>query len=114
MAFAALRVLRKQVDVVCFVSGHGESIPEGPPHFHYSHVETLKGHEVPGAGDILQGEPDGLDRLQLAMTTLGYTVRPIVPTTLSAIPGDCNVVAEIGPRRAYPPGEAARLSDYLA
>ena len=114
MAFAALRVLQKQVDVVCFVSGHGEVIPEGPPHFHYSHVETLKGHEVPGAGDILEGEPDGLDRLQLAMTTLGYTVRPIVPTTLSAIPGDCNVVAEIGPRRAYPPGEAARLSDYLA
>jgi hypothetical protein len=114
MAFAALRVLQKQVDVVCFVSGHGEVIAEGPPHFHYSHVETLKGHEVPGAGDILQGEPDGLDRLQLAMTTLGYTVRPIVLTTVSAIPGDCHVVAEIGPRRAYLPGEAARLSDYLA
>jgi ABC-type uncharacterized transport system involved in gliding motility auxiliary subunit len=114
MAFAALRVLKKQVDVVCFVSGHGEVVAEGPPHFHYSHVETLKGHEVPGAGDILQGEPDGLDRLQLAMATLGYTVRPIVLTTLSAIPSDCNVVAEIGPRRAYTPGEAARLSDYLA
>jgi hypothetical protein len=113
MAFAALRVLNKQVDIVCFVSGHGEVIPEGPPHFHYSHVETLKGHEVPGAGDILQGEPDGLDRLQLAMTTLGYTVRPIMLTTPSAIPGDCNVVAEIGPRRAYLPGEAAKLSDYL-
>ena len=114
MAFAALRVLKKQVDVVCFVSGHGEVVAEGPPHFHYSHVETLKGHEVPGAGDTLQGEPDGLDRLQLAMATLGYSVRPIVLTTLSAIPGDCNVVAEIGPHRAYAPGEAARLSDYLA
>jgi hypothetical protein len=114
MAFAALRVLKKQVDVVCFVSGHGEVVAEGPPHFHYSHVETLKGHEVPGAGDILQGEPDGLDRLQLAMATLGYTVRPIVLSTLSAIPADCNVVAEIGPRHAYLPEEAARLSDYLA
>jgi gliding motility-associatede transport system auxiliary component len=114
VAFAALRVLKKQVDVVCFVSGHGEVIAEGPPHFHYSHVETLKGHEVPGAGDTLQGEPDGLDRLQLAMATLGYSVRPIVLTTLSAIPADCNVVAEIGPHRAYAPGEAARLSDYLA
>ena len=96
------------------MTGHGEVVAEGPPHFHYSHVETLRGHEVPGAGDLLQGETDGLDRLQLAMTTLGYTVRPIVLTTMSAIPGDCNVVAEIGPRHAYLPEEAARLSDYLA
>src|SRR4029078_11653485 len=95
-----LRVLKKQVDVVCFVSGHGEVVAEGPPHFHYSHVETLKGHDVPCAGDSLQGEPDGLDRLQLAMATLGYTVRPIVLTTLSPIPVGCNVVAEIAPARA--------------
>ncbi len=66
MAFATLRVLKKKVDVVCFVTGHGESVPEGPPHFHYSHVETLRGHETPGAGDLLQGDTDGLDRLQLA------------------------------------------------
>ena len=69
---------------------------------------------MPGAGDLLQGETDGLDRLQLALTTLGYTVRAIAPATLSAIPPDCSVVAEIGPRRAYAPGEAALLSDYLA
>jgi hypothetical protein len=81
MAYAALRALKMQVDVVCFVTGHGESIAEGPPHFHYSHVETLKGHEVPGAGDVLQGETDGLDRLQLAVTSLGYTVRPLMLAT---------------------------------
>ena len=113
MAYAALRVLKKQVDVVCFVTGHGESVPAGPPHFHYSHVETMRGHEVPGAGDLLQGETDGLDRLQLAVTTLGYTVRSIAPATLSAIPPDCSVVAEIGPRHAYAPGESAMLSTYL-
>src|SRR5262249_8389554 len=39
MAYAALRVLRKEVDVVCFVTGHGETVAEGAPHFHYSHVE---------------------------------------------------------------------------
>jgi ABC-2 type transport system permease protein len=114
MAYAAMRTLKEQVDVVCFVTGHGESIPEGPPHFHYSHVETLKGHEVPGAGDVLQGAPDGLDRLQLALTLLGYNVKPIMPATLTAIPQDCAVVAEIGPRGAYPPGEASLLSRYLA
>ena len=114
MAFAALRVLKKKDDVICFVTGHGESIPEGPPHFHYSHVETLRGHEMPGAGDLLQGATDGLDKLQLALTTLGYVVRAIAPTTLSDIPSDCRVVAEIGPRHAYAPGEASLLSDYLA
>jgi ABC-2 type transport system permease protein len=113
MAFAILRVLKRRVDVICFLTGHGESVPEGPPHFHYSHVETLRGHETPGAGDLLQGATDGLDKLQLAVTTLGYTVRTIAPTTLSAIPSDCSVVAEIGPRHAYVPGEAALLTDYL-
>ena len=114
MAFATLRVLKKKVDVVCLITGHGESVPEGPPHFHYSHVETLRGHETPGAGDLLQGETDGLDRLQLALTTLGYTVRAIALTSFSAVPPDCSVVAEIGPRHAYAPAEAALLSDYLA
>jgi hypothetical protein len=114
MAFATLRVLKQKVEVVCFVTGHGESVPAGLPHFHYSHVETLRGHEMPGAGDLLQGETDGLDRLQLGLTTLGYTVRPIAPATLSAIPSDCSVVAEIGPRQAYAAGEARVLSMYLA
>src|ERR1700731_1785375 len=33
IAFATLRVLKKKVDVVCFVTGHGESVPVGPAHF---------------------------------------------------------------------------------
>ena len=44
----------------------------GPPHFHYSHIETLRGRDT-GRGDLLQGDTDGLDRLELALTTLGYT-----------------------------------------
>ena len=50
----------------------------------------------------------------LRLTTLGYTVRAIALTSLSAVPPDCSVVAEIGPRHAYAPAEAALLSDYLA
>jgi ABC-2 type transport system permease protein len=114
MAFATLRALKKKVDVICFVTGPGESVAEGPPHFHYSHIETLRGHETPGAGDLLQGETDGLDRLQLGLTALGYTVRAIALAKLSAVPPDCSVVAEVGPRHAYAPAEAALLSDYLA
>jgi ABC-2 type transport system permease protein len=114
MSYAVLRVLRKRVDTLCLVTGHGESVSATPAHFHYSHLETLKGHDVPGAGDVLVGERDGLDRLQLAVTALGYTLRPIAPTAMTAIPGDCVVVADIGPRRAYAPGEAGLLAAYLA
>jgi hypothetical protein len=114
IAYAALRVLKQSVDVVCFVTGHGESFPEAPAHFHFSHVESLRGHNMPGAGDILVGDPAGVDRLQLAITTVGYAVRRIVPATLTRIPEDCVVVAEIGPRRPHAPGEAKLFADYLA
>jgi len=114
LAYAAQRVLKERVDTVCFVTGHGETYRPTPPHFHYSHVETLRGHDVPGAGDILVGEPADLDRLQLALTEIGYDTRGIVPASTGAIPADCAVVAEIGPRTAFAAGEAELLVNYLA
>ena len=45
LGYAALRVLRKRVEACCFVTGHGETFRPLPSHFHFSHVETLKGHE---------------------------------------------------------------------
>jgi hypothetical protein len=114
LAYAAQRVLKERVETVCFVTGHGETYSPTPPHFHYSHVETLRGHDVPGAGDILVGEPADLDRLQLALTEIGYDTRGIVPASTGAIPADCAVVAEIGPRTALAAGEADLLAKYLA
>jgi hypothetical protein len=114
MAYAALRVLKKQAQTVCFVTGHGEAFSATPPHTHYSHVETLSGHDVPGSGDVVVGARDGLERLQLAVTTFGYEARAIVPAASPAIPPDCTVVADMGPRSAYAPGEAALLANYLA
>jgi ABC-2 type transport system permease protein len=114
LAYAALRALKKQADTVCFVTGHGEGFSPTPAHVHYSHLETLRGHDVPGAGDVLVGAPDGLDRLQLALTTLGYTLRAVVPATAATVPAECAVLADIGPRSAYAPGEARLLSSFLA
>ena len=113
LAYATLRALKQQADTVCFVTGHGEGFSGSPAHVHYSHLETLQGHDVPGAGDVLVGPPDGLDRLQLALTTLGYTVRAIAPASSTAVPAECAVVAEIGPRSPYAPGEASLFSSYL-
>ncbi len=114
MAYASLRVLRQRSDTVCFVGGHGEGVPDPSTHPHFSHIETLQGHDIPGAGDVLVAQPSGLDQLQLALTTIGYTVRTILPATLTDVPGDCSLVADIGPRQPYAPGEAKVLARYLA
>lgn len=114
LAFAALRALKQRVETVCFVTGHGETFRPTQAHFHYSHVETLKGHDVPGAGDILVAEPADLDRLLLGLTEIGYETRGIAPAAENAIPADCSVVADIGPRTGFTAGEAALFVKYLA
>jgi hypothetical protein len=114
LAYAAMRALKERVETVCFITGHGETFRPTPPHFHYSHVETLQGHDVPGAGDVLVAEPADLDRLQLALTEIGYETRGLMTASASAIPADCAVVADIGPRTAFAAGEADLLAKYLA
>ena len=96
------------------MTGHGETFRPMPGHYHFSHVETLKGHDTPGAGDVLVAEPEQLDRLQLALNEIGFEMRitsswprqapfrPIAPS-----------VAEIGPRTALAAGRsgsAGRIS----
>src|SRR6266436_774700 len=113
LGYAALRVLRQRAETICFVTGHGETFRPMPGHYHFSHVETLRGHDTPGAGDVLVAEPEQLDRLQLALNEIGFELRPLAMATASAIPADCTVVAEIGPRTALAAGEADLLADYL-
>jgi gliding motility-associatede transport system auxiliary component len=113
LGYAALRVLRKRAETICFVTGHGETFRPVPGHYHFSHVETLRGHDIPGEGDVLVAEPQQLDRLQLALSEIGFDMRPLVTATASAIPSDCTVVAEIGPRTSLAAGEADLLTDYL-
>jgi hypothetical protein len=113
LGYAALRVLRQRAETVCFVTGHGETFRPMPGHYHFSHVETLRGHDIPGAGDVLVAEPEQLDRLQLALNEIGFEMRPLVMATASTIPTDCTVVAEIGPRTALAEGEVELMADYL-
>lgn len=113
LGYAALRVLRQRAETICFVTGHGETFRPMPGHYHFSHVETLRGHDTPGADDVLVAEPEQLDRLQLALNEIGFELRPLAMATASAIPTDCTVIAEIGPRTALAAGEADLLADYL-
>jgi ABC-type uncharacterized transport system len=113
LGYAALRVLRQQDQTICFVSGHGETFRPMQGHYHFSHFETLRGHETPGADDVLVAEPEQLDRLQLALREIGFEMRPLVTATAGAIPADCAAVAEIGPRQALTADEADMLASYL-
>ncbi|WP_024511663.1 Gldg family protein [Bradyrhizobium sp. ARR65] len=113
LGYAALRVLRKRAETICFLTGHGETFRPMPGHYHFSHVETLRGHDTPGAGDVLVAEPEQLDRLQLALNEIGFEMRPLLLATASAVPNDCTVIAEIGPRTALTAGETDLLAEYL-
>jgi hypothetical protein len=110
MAYAVERVLQRRTQTVCFAIGHGEHY--APGHVHYTHVETLGGDQ-PGRSDVLEAPPGGLDRLTLAIETIGYSDRAIEPATVPAIPEDCAVVADFGATSAYTPAEVQVLRDYL-
>jgi hypothetical protein len=110
MAYAIERALQRRTQTVCFVTGHGERY--APGHVHYGHVETLGG-DLPGRSDVVEAPPDGLDRLKLAIETIGYSDRAIEPAMLPAIPEDCAVVADFGATSAYTPAEVEVLRDCL-
>ena len=46
LGYAVLRALRERPETICFITGHGETFRPTPDHFHYSHVETLRGHDT--------------------------------------------------------------------
>jgi ABC-type uncharacterized transport system len=111
MAYAIERVLQRRTQTVCFVTGHGEQY--APGHVHYAHREVLGGERPGGASGLLEAPTDGLDQLKLAIETIGYVDRAISLATLSSIPEDCTVVADLGATSAYAPAEVQELKDYL-
>jgi hypothetical protein len=110
MAYAIERVLQQRTQTVCFMTGHGEHY--APGHVHYTHREILGG-EQPGGSDLLEAPSEGLDRLKLAIETVGYSDRAIDAAMLPAIPEDCAVVADFGASSAYTPADVQALRAYL-
>ncbi|MBO0736537.1 MAG: Gldg family protein [Alphaproteobacteria bacterium] len=110
MAYAIERALQQRMQTVCFMTGHGEHYTPG--HVHYAHREILGGEQQSGSG-LLEAPAEGLDRLKLAIETVGYSDRAINATTLPAIPQDCAIVADFGAVNAYTPADVSALKGYL-
>lgn len=109
MAFGVERVLKQRTPVVCFVTGHGE--PYGAPgsHAHLGHTETLEGPIA-----TLEAPAAGIDRLTLGIEAIGYSDRAVAMPTVTELPADCAVVADLGPRSPYSPEEVRILRNHLA
>ena len=67
LAFAALRALQAG-ETLCFITGHDEPFRATPAIFTTATSRPCSSHDKPGAGDVLEAEPEQLDRLQLALT----------------------------------------------
>jgi len=113
IALGILRLLRRQVTMVCFMEGHGE-YPFDNFEFH-THVETLQAHtHGDKSSAVVQMPGHGAGRMRRALEGLGFETRKIVPATLASIPADCAAVIAVNPRTTYLPAESDLLADYLA
>jgi hypothetical protein len=112
IAIGIQRVLRERVVTVCFIEGHNE-YPIDNFEFH-THFEGAAGHshdESDSAVVLTTGH--GFGRLRRALEGIGYDVRKIMPAMDGAIPPDCAVTIDAGPRTTYLPGEGSALEAYL-
>jgi ABC-type uncharacterized transport system involved in gliding motility auxiliary subunit len=112
IAIGIQRVLREQVVTVCFIEGHSE-YPIDNFEFH-THFEGVAGHSHDHADSgVVLTRGHGFGRLRRALEGIGYDVRKITPASKGAIPPECAVTIDAGPRTTYLPAESAALERYL-
>jgi ABC-type uncharacterized transport system len=112
IAIGIQRVLRERVVTVCFIEGHSE-YPIDNFEFH-THFEGVSGHSHDDAGSaVILTSGHGFGRLRRALEGIGYDVRKIIPASEGAIPPECALTIDAGPRTTYLPEESAALERYL-
>jgi ABC-type uncharacterized transport system involved in gliding motility auxiliary subunit len=105
-------VLRERVTAICFIEGHSE-YPIDNFEFH-THFEGMAGHSHDHAeSGVVLTRGHGFGRLRRALEGIGYDVRKITPASEGAIPPECAVAIDAGPRTTYLPAESAALEQYL-
>ena len=112
IAIGIQRVLRERVTTICFIEGHSE-YPIDNFEFH-THFEGVAGHSHDHADlGVVLTRGHGFGRLRRALEGIGYDVRKITPASEGAIPPECAVTIDAGPRTTYLPAESAALERYL-
>ena len=112
IAIGIQRVLRERVVTICFIEGHGE-YPIDNFEFH-THFEGVSGHSHSQSDSgVILTTGHGFGRMRRALEGIGYEVRKITPASDGAIPPDCAVVVDAGPRTTYLPAESVALEAYL-
>jgi hypothetical protein len=112
IAIGIQRVLRELVVNVCFIEGHNEyPVDNFEFHTHFDGVANHKHDQSESA--VIETTAHGVGRMRRALEGIGYDVRKIIPAREGAIPSDCAVTIDAGPRTTYLPAESAALEAYL-
>ena len=112
IAIGIQRVLRELVVNICFIEGHNEyPIDNFEFHTHFDGVADHQHDQSESA--VLKTTAHGVGRLRRALEGIGYDVRKIIPARDGAIPPDCAVAIDAGPRTTYLPAESEALEAYL-
>ena len=85
---AIIKVTRDAVKTICFVEGHGEK-------------------------SLASGEGEGLQGDDKALKSEGYQTKTVNLVSSGAVPSDCNVLVDAGPKQSLFPQEAGFISKYL-
>ena len=105
-------MLRELVVNICFIEGHNEyPIDNFEFHTHFDGVADHQHDQSESA--VLKTTAHGVGRLRRALEGIGYDVRKIIPARDGAIPPDCAVAIDAGPRTTYLPAESEALEAYL-
>lgn len=107
-----LRLLRRDLRPLCFLTGHGEyDIENFEFHTHFEGSQSHN-HETGGIA-VVNMEQHGMGRLRRALDKLGYQVRRINLATSTELPKNCAAIVDPNPRTAHAPHEVALLASYL-
>jgi hypothetical protein len=112
IAIGIQRVLRERVVNICYIEGHNE-FPIDNYEFHTHFEGSLAHSHNESDSAVVQMAGHGIGRMRRALEGLGYDVRKITLAGRDAIPGDCAVTVDAGPRTTYLPAESAALEAYL-
>ncbi|NLD67578.1 MAG: GldG family protein [Limnobacter sp.] len=112
IAIGIQRVLRTEVQTVCFLEGHNE-LPIDNFEFH-THLESVSDHSHDDASSsVVLTSGHGIGRLRRALEAQGYEIRKIALVGTPEVPPACRLLVLAGPRTTFVPSESLAITRFL-